>query len=87
MGEIFKFHKQIQDQNKIFRLSIANTEGWERHSDYHFSRIIKGKRVDWWPSTGTIIYNSKRQYGYNKCVLLLRKLENILNEESENKNE
>ena len=40
------------------RLASANPEGWTIHTPYHWSRILKGKKLDWWPSTGRFQYNS-----------------------------
>lgn len=84
MAEYYRSMDQWKAQDKAFRLSIANTEGWERYSDYHFSRTFNDKLAYWWPSTGTLIYNGKRYYGHTRSILKLREL---YYQESENKNE
>ena len=33
--------------------------GWEKHTRFHWSRILIGKQLDFWPSTGKYRYNGK----------------------------
>jgi hypothetical protein len=57
--------KQIQSRRA--NLSEANNradDGWTKHTDHHWSRIINGKRLDYWPSTCKWQYDGKK-YAYH----------------------
>lgn len=48
------------DADRARFLAQAKTDndgGWTVHTDYHWSRVVAGKRLDYWPS------RKKYQYG------------------------
>lgn len=52
--------RQERKERKEKRLENANEEGWEKHTPYHWYRMVKGKKLNYWPSTGLCMYNGKR---------------------------
>ena len=39
------------DRAKFMNQAVANDDGgWTKHTEYHWSRIVDGKRLDYWPS-------------------------------------
>ena len=69
VGEDFKFFKQLNKERKQKRLDEANPEGWNIHTEYHWSRILNGKRLDYWPSKNKFQYDGKVMNGdVNKFV-------------------
>jgi hypothetical protein len=64
MGDMIDMFRALQDDRKSeneerMRLVIAaNLDGWTRHSEYHWSRLVKGRKLDWWPSTGRWAYGT-----------------------------
>jgi hypothetical protein len=52
MGEYFRDWDAAKKARKAERLADANSAGWTRHTDYHWSRMLQGRRLDYWPSTG-----------------------------------
>lgn len=39
------------DRYKFLRNATLADDGlWEKHTDYHWSRVVDGIRVDYWPS-------------------------------------
>ena len=55
-------------------LSKADTEGWTKHSNYHYSRMFAGKRFDWWPSGGKGMYDGRMIYGHREVNSRVAKL-------------
>lgn len=47
---------------------LANAEkdddgGWTKHTKYHWSRIVNGERLDYWPSRNKFQYRGKVMRG------------------------
>jgi hypothetical protein len=74
MGEVFNSMKQATKEHRAKMLDVADTEGWTKHTEYHFSRIFSGERIDWWPSGGKAKYRGKMVYGHRKVNSLIVKL-------------
>lgn len=43
--------------------NINPPEGWTKHTEYHWSTLLNGKRLDFWPSKDKWIYNEKIMFG------------------------
>lgn len=37
--------------------------GWQKHTPYHWSRTVAGKRLDYWPSRNKYQYGGKVLHG------------------------
>lgn len=59
------FRKDVQ-RHRAKMLKQADTTGWTKHTDYHYSRMFAGKRFDWWPSGGKGMYEGRMIYGHKK---------------------
>jgi len=57
VGEDFKVLKSIRKEQRKKNLSNANKAGWDEHTQYHWSRTLNGKRLDYWPSRNKWQYN------------------------------
>lgn len=44
-------------------LDRAGNDGWERHTEHHWSRTLYGLRLDYWPSRRKFMYRGKVQVG------------------------
>jgi hypothetical protein len=66
MGELFNDMKENTKAHRAEMLRKANTEGWKRHTEWHYSRTFNGKRMDWWPSGGKAQYDGRMIYGHHK---------------------
>ena len=66
MGELFNAMKESTKAHRAEMLKKANTEGWNRHTEWHYSRTFNGKRMDWWPSGGKAQYDGRMIYGNRK---------------------
>lgn len=70
--ELFLAIKELDKEKRARNLSDANPDGWTIHTEYHWSRPLKGKRLDYWPS--------KRKFSYDGIIrvgnvdALIRKL-------------
>tara|TARA_R110000850_G_scaffold273054_1_gene408797 strand:+ start:2029 stop:2271 length:243 start_codon:yes stop_codon:yes gene_type:complete len=60
MAEVFNAMKQHKKESRAARFEAANDEGWEKHSDHHWYRIINGKKMNYWPSSGLVMIGKKR---------------------------
>mgnify|MGYP001124676709 CR=1 FL=1 len=74
MGDTFNAMKEATKEHRAKMLAKADTTGWTKHTDWHYSRMFKGKRVDWWPSGGKAMHDGKMVYGHRKVEILLAKL-------------
>ena len=65
MGDLFndwKEHKKDVRQQRLQKTSELPPEqlaGWAKHTPYHWSRILNGEQLNWWPSTGKWSYGKK----------------------------
>ena len=73
VGEIYKLMDERKKERKAKRLEAANSEGWEKHTDYHWYRTINGKKVNYWPSTGLCMIGNKRHNINSKYMRKLLK--------------
>lgn len=37
--------------------------GWTQHTEYHFSGVLDGKRIDYWPTRNKFMLDGKVMYG------------------------
>ena len=74
MGDVFREMRESTKAHRAKMLELANTEGWTKHTPYHYSRTFDGKRFDWWPSGGKGMYEGRMIYGHRKVNALIKKL-------------
>ena len=74
MGDIFNSMKAATKEHRAKMLEAADTTGWTRHTDYHFSRMFGDERMEWWPSGGKAKYKGRMVYGHKKVNALVDKL-------------
>ena len=63
MAEDFKFLKQLNKDRKKRNLESASKDGWNFHTEWHWSRTLNGKRLDYWPSKNKFQYDGKIMCG------------------------
>lgn len=63
MGEIFRGLRKLDAERKHRNLTAANREGWTVHTDYHWSRMLAGHRLDYWPSRNKFQYRGRVMVG------------------------
>ena len=63
MAEEFKFLKLLNKDRKKINLESASKEGWNLHTEWHWSRTLNGKRLDYWPSKNKFQYDGKIMCG------------------------
>ena len=63
MAEDSKFLKQLNKDRKKRNLESASKEGWNLHTEWHWSRTLNGKRLDYWPSKDKFQYDGKIMCG------------------------
>jgi len=52
------------DRAKFLAQAQAEDDGqWTKHTEYHWSREVKGKRLDYWPSRKKWQYQGKVRRG------------------------
>jgi hypothetical protein len=74
MGDVFNSMKRKVKEHRAKMLAVADTTGWTQHTEYHFSRIYNGERIEWWPSGGKAKYKGKMIYGHRKVNALIVRL-------------
>ena len=73
MGELFNAQRAATKAHRAEMLAKADTTGWTKHTQWHFSRMFGRDRVDWWPSGGKAMYRKKMVYGHRRVAELLRR--------------
>lgn len=61
--EDFEYLKQLNKERKKRNLESASRDGWHIHTEYHWSRTLNGKRLDYWPSGNKFQYGGKVMCG------------------------
>ncbi len=64
--EDFEIFDLIREERKLKRannLAQADSSGWFKHTPYHWSQILDGKKLDYWPSSNKWQYNKKMYRG------------------------
>lgn len=65
--DILKQHKKEKfDADRARFLEDAKRTddgGWTKHTEYHWSRIVNGERLDYWPSRKKFQYQGKVRRG------------------------
>lgn len=73
MAETFNAMRDATKQHRAAMLAKADTTGWTKHTEWHFSRVFNGKRMDWWPSGGKAMFDGRMVYGHRKVKALIAK--------------
>ena len=58
--------KEKFDRDRATFLAKAKKDddgGWTKHTEYHWSRTVKGERLDYWPSRKKYQYKGKVKRG------------------------
>ena len=63
MEEIFNAMREANKERKEKNLANASPEGWKIHTEYHWSRVLEGARLDYWPSRNKFMHNGKIMCG------------------------
>ena len=59
-----KKEKFDADRKRFLEQAIATDDGnWTKHTQWHWSRIIDGKRLDYWPSRKKFQWQGKVMRG------------------------
>lgn len=69
MGDVFRAFNDEKRQRRQENLKkaevnnlvsvLSNNDGWRQFTEYHWYRDLKGKRIDYYPSSGKFKYNEK----------------------------
>lgn len=68
MSEIFKVMKETKKESRKKRLDSANLEGWTKRTEYHYSRLVNGVKINYWPSSGLCMIGNKKHDINSKCI-------------------
>lgn len=69
MGDMKDLFEAMEDDRKIRKAErlekarAADLPGWTRHTEYHWSRMVAGHRLNWWPSTRKWSYGTNNRGG------------------------
>ena len=63
MGDDFRALDAHNKARKAKNLENADSDGWTKHTAYHWSRDLNGSRLDYWPSTTRFQYQGKIMVG------------------------
>lgn len=67
LWDALKRHKKEKfdsDRQQFLSKAIADDDGgWTKHTDHHWSRMINGERLDYWPSRKKFQWRGKVRRG------------------------
>ena len=63
MAEVFNIMREKDKERRERNLSKANPEGWTIHTTYHWSRMLNGKKLQYWPSRNKFMYDGRVMCG------------------------
>lgn len=63
MAEGFRIMREHHRARRQENLRNANPDGWTQHTEYHWSRKLNGKRLDYWPSRNKFMYQRRVMTG------------------------
>ena len=73
MGDTFNAMKESTKQHRKDMLAKADPAGWTQHTEWHWSRMVGSKRLNWWPSGGKAQFDGRMVYGHRKVAALIAK--------------
>lgn len=78
--EIYDVMKQVSkekfnaDRKRFMTQAIQEDDGgWTKHTEFHWSRMVAGNKLDYWPSRKKFQYKGKVRRG-NVLEFMTRKL-------------
>ena len=63
MGEVFNAMREADKERRERNLNKFDPTGWNKHTEYHYSCLLNGKRLDYWPSRNRFQYNGRVMTG------------------------
>lgn len=61
------------DRARFMEQAAAQDDGgWTKHTDYHWSRLLGGQRLDYWPSRKKWMFGGKVQRGNVQAFIAAR---------------
>lgn len=63
MREVFDDMREHSRRRRKRNMEVANPAGWMLHTQWHWSRILDGYRLDYWPSKNKWKYKGKIEQG------------------------
>ncbi|MFA5630323.1 MAG: hypothetical protein WC997_02325 [Porticoccaceae bacterium] len=63
VGEIFNAKRAADRERRARNLANADPSGWTIHTEHHWSRVLSGKRLDYWPSRNKFQFEGRVMTG------------------------
>ncbi len=79
MAEVFNAMKQHKKEIRAARMESADSEGWSKHTDHHWYRIIDGEKMNYWPASGLVMIGKSRMNINGKRAKSLIEKSNLIN--------
>lgn len=61
--EVFNEIRKQRQERRAKRLMSASDEGWSKHTDTHWYRMVDGEKLHYWPSANKWLYKGKYYRG------------------------
>lgn len=74
IGEAFAAKKHADRERRERNLAQADPTGWKQHTQWHWSRDLNGKRLDYWPSRNKFMYDGRVMQGDIKGFIRKREV-------------
>jgi hypothetical protein len=60
MGDVFRDMTAYKKEKRASRIANTDDKGWSKHTEYHWYRVINGKKINYWPSNGLCMIGKKK---------------------------
>lgn len=71
-NEYFRAMRDVAKEQRAKALDDADTKGWTQHTPYHFSRIARGAKIDWWPGVQKARWLGQMYHGEERVAALIK---------------
>jgi len=63
MKELFNEKRKLDKNSRDKNMEEANPIGWTIHTFWHWSKMLNGNKLDYWPSKKKFMYRGKVKTG------------------------
>lgn len=70
--EMWAERRKADQEIRHARLAEADPEGWTKHTPYHWSRKLRGLRLDYWPTKHKFMYDGRVMVGDVRAFIAKR---------------
>ena len=75
LGELWAGHKEHDRARRMANLAKAEKRvqlHWKKHTEWHWSHMLNGERIDYYPTKNKFVHNRKVMHGDPEAYIFKR---------------